>query len=87
MLEGGGPPLGILAMAPFNEQTIQLGGGDLLVLYSDGVTECLYNGQEEEFGEGSFHRRAAPAPRETGFGYCGRGDQCVAGVCRRSATC
>ena len=25
MLEGGGPPLGILAMAPFAEQTIQLG--------------------------------------------------------------
>jgi phosphoserine phosphatase RsbU/P len=53
MLEGGGPPLGILAMAPFSEQAIQLGAGDLLVLYSDGVTECI-NGQEEEFGEERF---------------------------------
>jgi sigma-B regulation protein RsbU (phosphoserine phosphatase) len=53
MLEGGGPPLGILSMAPYSEQHIQLGTGDLLVLYSDGVTECL-NGQEEEFGEERF---------------------------------
>ena len=40
-------------MAPFSEQTIQLDAGDLLVLYSDGVTECI-NGQEEEFGEDRF---------------------------------
>ncbi len=65
MLEGGGPPLGILAMAPFAEQTIQLGTGDLLVLYSDGVSECL-NGDEEEFGEERFievlrEHRAKPA--------------------------
>ncbi|HEX3879392.1 MAG TPA: SpoIIE family protein phosphatase [Bryobacteraceae bacterium] len=53
MLEGGGPPLGILSMAPFVQQQTQLGPGDLLALYSDGVTECL-NGQEEEFGEERF---------------------------------
>ena len=45
--------MGILAMAPFGEQNIQLGTGDLLVLYSDGVTECI-NGKEEEFGEDRF---------------------------------
>jgi sigma-B regulation protein RsbU (phosphoserine phosphatase) len=50
MLEGGGPPLGIMAMVSYEEQTIQLGVGDLLVVYSDGVTECI-NMQEEEFGE------------------------------------
>lgn len=53
MLEGGGPPLGILSMAPYCQQDIQLDRGDLLVLYSDGVTECL-NGLEEEFGEERF---------------------------------
>jgi sigma-B regulation protein RsbU (phosphoserine phosphatase) len=53
MLEGGGPPLGILAMAPFAEQKIQLEPGDLLAIYSDGVSECL-NGLEEEFGEERF---------------------------------
>ena len=53
MLEGGGPPLGIMAMAPFAQQTMTLGHGDLLCLYSDGVTECI-NGQEEEFGEARF---------------------------------
>ena len=53
MLEGGGPPLGILAMAPFAQQATQLNPGDLLAIYSDGVTECI-NGQEEEFGEQRF---------------------------------
>jgi serine phosphatase RsbU (regulator of sigma subunit) len=53
MLEGGGPPLGILSVAPYSEEKIQLGPGDLLAVYSDGVSECL-NGQEEEFGEERF---------------------------------
>ena len=53
MLEGGGPPLGILSMAPYAQQSIALNSGDLLVVYSDGVTECL-NMQEEEFGEDRF---------------------------------
>lgn len=53
LLEGGGPPLGILAMAPYAQQAARLEPGDLLCLYSDGVTECI-NGQEEEFGEERF---------------------------------
>ncbi len=53
MLEGGGPPLGILSMAPYAEQNIALNTGDLLVVYSDGVTESI-NTLEEEFGEERF---------------------------------
>ncbi len=53
MLEAGGPPLGILSMSSYSEQKTQLAPGDLLVLYSDGVTEAI-NGQEEEFGEEQF---------------------------------
>ena len=53
MLEGGGPPLGILSMAPYSQQEAQLQSGDLLVLYSDGVTECI-NNSDEEFGEERF---------------------------------
>lgn len=53
MLEGGGPPLGIMAIAPYSQQTAQLAPGDLLCLYSDGVTECI-NRDEEEFGEERF---------------------------------
>jgi serine phosphatase RsbU (regulator of sigma subunit) len=50
MLEGGGPPLGILAFAPYGEQRGELGQGDMLVIYSDGVTEAN-NGALDEFGE------------------------------------
>jgi serine phosphatase RsbU (regulator of sigma subunit) len=53
MLEGGGPVLGILPAAPYAEQRERLGPGDLLVLYSDGVTEAN-NASFDEFGEDRF---------------------------------
>jgi serine phosphatase RsbU (regulator of sigma subunit) len=53
MLEGGGPVLGILPIAPYSEQSIHLDHGDLLVLYSDGVTEAT-NLEYEEFDEERF---------------------------------
>ena len=53
MLEGGGPVLGILAFAPYSEQRERLDPGDLLVLYSDGVTEAN-NANYDEFGEDRF---------------------------------
>lgn len=49
-LEGGGPVLGILPIAPYSEQRTELGKGDVLVIYSDGVTEAT-NPADEEFGE------------------------------------
>ena len=53
MLEGGGPVLGILPIAPYRQMTTQLGPGDLLVLYSDGVTEAT-NMNQDEYGEARF---------------------------------
>jgi serine phosphatase RsbU (regulator of sigma subunit) len=50
MLEGGGPVLGILSIAPYSEMKAQLNHGDLFFLYSDGVTEAN-NLQYDEFGE------------------------------------
>jgi serine phosphatase RsbU (regulator of sigma subunit) len=50
MLDGGGPVLGVLPIAPYSEQQARLGPGDLLVVYSDGVTEAANTG-DEEFGE------------------------------------
>jgi serine phosphatase RsbU (regulator of sigma subunit) len=50
MLDGGGPVLGVLPIAPYSEQQARLGPGDLLVVYSDGVTEAANLG-DEEFGE------------------------------------
>jgi serine phosphatase RsbU (regulator of sigma subunit) len=65
MLEGGGPPLGILSMARYREMRAQLGSGDALAIYSDGVTEAS-NAAWEEFGEERFieiltRHRAEPA--------------------------
>jgi phosphoserine phosphatase RsbU/P len=50
VLQGGGPVLGILPMAPYGQDKARLAPGDLLVIYSDGVTEAT-NTAEEEYGE------------------------------------
>jgi serine phosphatase RsbU (regulator of sigma subunit) len=65
MLEGGGPVLGILPIALYGEQRVHLDPGDMLVLYSDGVTEAN-NAAYDEYGEGRFievlkRHREAPA--------------------------
>jgi serine phosphatase RsbU (regulator of sigma subunit)/pSer/pThr/pTyr-binding forkhead associated (FHA) protein len=49
-LKEGGPVLGILPDGQFNLGSGNLESGDILVLYSDGVTEAE-NPLEEEFGE------------------------------------
>jgi phosphoserine phosphatase RsbU/P len=40
-LRRGGPALGIPLAATYEEQSVDLGAGDALVVYSDGVTEAL----------------------------------------------
>jgi sigma-B regulation protein RsbU (phosphoserine phosphatase) len=47
-LEGGGPVLGILPAMTYTGQQCRMDRGDLLVLYSDGVTEAA-NLEGEEF--------------------------------------
>jgi len=65
MLEGGGPVLGILPIAPYSEMRINLQKGDMLVLYSDGVTEANdveHNEYDEErFIEVLKRNRELPA--------------------------
>ena len=46
-----GMPLGIIEDATWEQETTQLDSGDVLVLYSDGITEAQ-NAQEAFFGEG-----------------------------------
>jgi sigma-B regulation protein RsbU (phosphoserine phosphatase) len=53
MLAGGGPVLGILPIAPYSQQRTMLERGDMLVLYSDGVTEAT-NINYDEYGEDRF---------------------------------
>jgi serine phosphatase RsbU (regulator of sigma subunit) len=47
-LETGGPMLGAVPDATFESGSVRLNPGDMLIAYSDGVTECR-NPQEEEF--------------------------------------
>jgi serine phosphatase RsbU (regulator of sigma subunit)/pSer/pThr/pTyr-binding forkhead associated (FHA) protein len=59
-LETGGVVLGLFEGATFEEETVTLGPGDLLLVFSDGVTEAV-NVSGEEFGDArliaSFQRR------------------------------
>ncbi len=51
-LEEGGLILGAMpTMSPYKEQTISLATDDLLVFYTDGVTEAMNKEETEEFGE------------------------------------
>ncbi|MBK9795995.1 MAG: SpoIIE family protein phosphatase [Holophagaceae bacterium] len=48
-LEAQGLPLAMLPGNPYGEATLQLGPGDLLLVYTDGITEAA-DRQDEEFG-------------------------------------
>jgi len=49
-LEAGGPVLGVLPEISYTAEKRSLGPGDLLLVFSDGVTEAQ-DSEEEEFGE------------------------------------
>lgn len=55
LLEGGGLLMGILPSAKYEAYTVQLQPGDVLLLYSDGVTEAT-NPEGEEFEEERLSR-------------------------------
>ncbi len=46
-LKGGGPVLGILPSSEYREYRAQLAEGDVLVIYSDGVTEAVNSAGQE----------------------------------------
>ena len=49
-LEIGGPPVGLFRPAQYEQAEIQLEHGDLLLLYTDGMSEAE-NPAEDEWGE------------------------------------
>jgi serine phosphatase RsbU (regulator of sigma subunit) len=55
LAEGGGMPLGILPAARYKSSRTELGSGDVLVIYSDGVTDAT-TPADEEFGEQRLQR-------------------------------
>jgi serine phosphatase RsbU (regulator of sigma subunit) len=56
-LEKGGPMLGALQEASYNSGSVRLNPGDMLLAYSDGVTECR-NSDDEEFELGRLSAAA-----------------------------
>jgi serine phosphatase RsbU (regulator of sigma subunit) len=59
-LETGGPVLGLLPAATYEQGSVSFADGDLLVLYSDGIIEAA-NAQGEEFGIDRLAEMAAQA--------------------------
>lgn len=49
-LDKGGLPIGLMQDASYQEDVVGFQPGDVLVIYSDGITESV-NDQDEEFGE------------------------------------
>ncbi len=49
-IEASGPVVGLLPQAQYTEQRIQLEPGDMLLLYTDGISEAM-TAREEEWGE------------------------------------
>jgi sigma-B regulation protein RsbU (phosphoserine phosphatase) len=50
LLEAKGIALGVMSDIGLEEKKISLRGGDMVVLYTDGVTEAI-NNKEEQFGK------------------------------------
>lgn len=49
-LENGGPPVGLLEEAKYEQETVLLEPGDLLVMFTDGISDAE-NGDRKEWGE------------------------------------
>lgn len=69
-LEASGPPVGLLPEATYRVDTVTLRPGDLLCLYSDGITECA-DQRGEELGEEKLvellrRHSGEPLPQLTG---------------------
>ena len=77
-IEPAGPVVGMLPETQYSEERIQLEPGDVLLLYTDGISEAM-TAKEEEWGEERMVEAARvaathPAPRilQTIFDACDR---------------
>jgi sigma-B regulation protein RsbU (phosphoserine phosphatase) len=66
-LEVGGPIVGLFEGALFEEETVTLSPGDVLLVFSDGVSEAL-SAEGEEYGEeriiATAHRHPGASPND-----------------------
>ncbi|MFQ6044124.1 MAG: SpoIIE family protein phosphatase, partial [Candidatus Poribacteria bacterium] len=56
LLQTGGVILGFIEEAEYEEERVQLMPGDLLFLYTDGITEVKPIDRDEQFGEERLHK-------------------------------
>jgi sigma-B regulation protein RsbU (phosphoserine phosphatase) len=63
-LEAGGPVVGLLSFAIYEEQRLTLEPGDLLLAYTDGISEAM-TVEEEEWGEERMLAAAQSLPDGT----------------------
>lgn len=63
-LEAGGPVVGLLSFATYEEQRLTLAPGDLLLAYTDGISEAMTE-VEEEWGEERMLASAQTLPDGT----------------------
>ncbi len=75
-LSPSGPPLGALPAAAYREATTALSTGDVLVIYTDGVTEAV-DTAEQEFGEARLEALLRAGSREDAAAL---GDRILAAV-------
>lgn len=50
LLDEGGPVVGVTDLVPFNQKAVNLYSGDLIVMFTDGVTE-VFDDAGEQYGE------------------------------------
>jgi sigma-B regulation protein RsbU (phosphoserine phosphatase) len=82
-LEAGGPPVGLFRPAQYEQAEVQLDPGDLLVLFTDGISEAE-NPANDEWGEDALEASARAcngiAPAEAIERIMRNADQFVAGA-------
>jgi hypothetical protein len=67
--QGGGPVLGVLPIATYKQAEIDIEPGDLLVVFSDGVSEAA-NAAGDEFGEEGIVESVKRLWRDSAGGVC-----------------
>jgi sigma-B regulation protein RsbU (phosphoserine phosphatase) len=80
-VEGGGLPLGLFPEASYEAREVELEPGELLCLYSDGITECAAP-SEEEFGVGRLGELLREGRRDPLPELVSRVEQATAGFAR-----
>ena len=66
-----GPPLGAIPRVAYRQATTTLSPGDVLVIFTDGVTEAV-DVSDQEFGEGRLEQILRSNGTETAGALCDR---------------